>query len=333
MSSRTSWLALLSTLLFACGGDGSDSTDHDAIGHDASAREDAESGDPDEEDAEVDDGADASEGATDAGVARDSAVRDASTTSSRDGATTQQDAATTTRDAGVGDAGIASNTPWAPFVWSGTGPRDGLTMIASNITQEPVGGAVSVVWLFVIRNGGTQPVCSAIVRGGFVNAAGTEILKVIGTPDALPHLPSGATAVAKCLPPGASIGGYAATSIATAVDLKLAKELRYSVTGVTQAGAVLQTSPMLASSKIVTTSTGTAVEGSVVSGARSVRFLSYKLYPLDARGMPLKRLMVYHSAETSRPDDVFPASTTWTFTSESQAEPFSTYLLHLDFQL
>jgi hypothetical protein len=235
------------------------------------------------------------------------------------------------RDAGAGDAGLASNTPWAPFTWAGTGPRDGLTMTASNLTQEESGGTVFVQWLFVIRNGGTRPLCSAIVRGAFVNAAGTEILRVIGTPDSPPHLDNGA--IVDCMPPGSSIGGFANAIAAAPVDLKLAKELQYNVTGVAQATAVLQTSPMLTGSKINTSPLGTAVEGTVVNGSRAVRFLSYKLYPLDARGMPLARLMVYHATETNRSDDLFPANTTWNFVSESLSESFSTYLLNLDFQL
>jgi hypothetical protein len=310
---------LAGILLVACGGDGGSSADRDESSDDASTIDD-----PDEGDEAPDAGA---LGTADAGSVRDSGVRDAAT----DGAV-RADGGTggpSVRDAGAATSGLASNTPWAPFVWAGTSASDGLKLIASNVTLKPTGGAFVIEWLYVIRNGGTRPLCSAIVRGGFVAADGRELFKVIGTTDSQPHLDNGA--IFDCMAPGSSVGGYGNATVTASIDLQQVHELRYSVTGATQPTAVLQTSPTISSSKV--TAAGTAVEGTVMNGARSVRFLSYKLYPLDARGMPLKRLMVYHSTETNRADDVFPANTVWNFTSQSQSEPFTTYLLNLDFQL
>jgi hypothetical protein len=236
----------------------------------------------------------------------------------------QESDAGTDDDAGLPGEDGPSNTPWATLRYAGAGPSAGISVVASNLTQEESADEYYVQWYVVVENAGSEPVCSVLIPATFLDDNGSELLKLTAGVDATMFASKYTSGtVYECIPPGGKVGGYANGFIDERIDLNEIAQIDYGVGG--SIGASIITNPPTVNNRaIVPKFNGYALTGTLTATSFSLINPSVNVYPLTPGGMPIERITDIEILTVS-------AYGSWSFSTTAADALFDDYLLTVQY--
>jgi hypothetical protein len=214
-------------------------------------------------------------------------------------------------DAGPDTSG-AFYPPQAKIMYVGQGPSDGLALVAGNLIL-PTSAGLSAKWIAVVKNGGTDVICSVGLNADFKSAAGDVLASVRMNIDGETYL-SG-TSSSNCLGPGKTGVGLWTQLGTTPIDPNAIDRIEHGFPGAIVPNATLANRATLSNVRIEPGPFSGYVVKGTATATQAVRYVFINAYPRNAAGRPLDQLVISNAA--------LAAGTPWDFTTTSTKDQFT----------
>lgn len=217
-----------------------------------------------------------------------------------------------------------SNTPGATVVDAGNPATPTLTLLSSNLLQDPSGSQVFQQWLGEVKNNGTALVCLLRVDVTFQRADGLPLASFTSFASADPYMFGTSSLTMPCLQPGQIGSFYDNGFVGAAIPLSAVTTIAVRFSPNEFPGAVPAPHAPLVTSHVTPVFDGFGVTGTLTGQVGPIYNIGLEIYPRDTAGLVLGQLFAT-DLDTLQPGATFP------FTTLSVPTDFTQYRSFADF--